>query len=255
MPMQWMPTHSVFSGTSWSSTSSADASHARRASPNEEMVMNLQRSCPPEMRARKHACARLVFGSTPESALALRPSAGRRQSARPEPIRPSWSIRKYSQLAAAALIVVLVGALVGRSECGIFGYRGGNDAPTAIPAAVAQVDATPAALGTPTVDGNSILWTLPFEGTNVEIGGTALSDGTLYRLIRSDEFTGVQAVDTATGTEKWRSEQEVARQRPGRKRERCLLAHRGRRYGARPAKRRSALEQRHADRSMVDGRC
>ena len=34
------------------------------------------------------------------------------------------------------------------------------------------------------------------------------ADGTLYRLIRSDEFTGVQAVDTATGTEKWRSVQE-----------------------------------------------
>jgi outer membrane protein assembly factor BamB len=129
---------------------------------------------------------------------------------RPEPIRPTWSIGKYSQLAAAALAVVLVGALVAALAGGIFDNRGGNEGLTAIPAAVAQVDATPAAIGTPTAANDSILWTLPSEGTNVEIGGTAVADGTLYRLIRSDEFTGVQAVDTATGTEKWRSAQEVS---------------------------------------------
>ncbi len=55
---------------------------------------------------------------------------------------------------------------------------------------------------------NGVLWTLPFSGSNVEIGATALSDGTLYRLIRSDDFTGVQAVDTTTGSEKWRSAEE-----------------------------------------------
>lgn len=181
-------------------------------SPNEEMVMNLQTFMSSGDGSAEERLRRLVFGSAPEPALATA-TAGSVDSVRPmpkprpEPIRPSWSIRRYSSLAAAALIVVLVGTLVAVQSAGIFS-RGGNDTPTAIPAAIAQLDATPAALGTPTVNNSATLWTLPFDGTNVEIGASAVSDGALYRLIRSDEFTGVQAVDTATGTEKWRSAQD-----------------------------------------------
>ncbi len=186
------------------------------SSANEEMVMNLRSLMSLEDEGAEARLRQLIFGSpgaagnpggAPEPALASGPARPMPIS-RPEPIRPTWSIRKYSQLAAAALAVMLVGALVAALAGGIFDNRGGNEGPTAIPAAVAQVDATPAALGTPTAANDSVLWTLPFEGTNVEIGGTALANGTLYRLIRSDQFTGVQAVDTATGTEKWRSAQQ-----------------------------------------------
>ncbi len=127
------------------------------SSPNEEMVMNLRSLMSPGDEGAEARLRRLVFGSAPEPALASGPARPAPVS-RPEPIRPSWSIRKYSQLAAAALIVMLVGALVAALSGGIFGNRGGNDAPTAIPAAIAQVDATPAALGTPRSP------TIPFSG-------------------------------------------------------------------------------------------
>ena len=176
------------------------------ASPNEEMVMNLQSLVSPQDEGAENRLRRLVFGTAPEPALATGPVRPR-PAPRPAPIRPTWSIRKYSQLAAAALAVLLVGAMVAALSGGFFGWGRDNVAPTAIPAAVAQIDATPAALASPTVANNGIVWTLPFAGTNVEVGASALADGTLYRLIRSDRFTGVQAVDTATGTEKWRSAQ------------------------------------------------
>lgn len=176
-------------------------------SPNEEMVMNLQSLVSPQDDGAENRLRRLVFGSTPEPTLVTGPIRPM-PAPRPEPIRPTWSIRKYSQLAAAALAVLLVGAMVAALSGGFFGWRRNNDSPTAIPAAIAQIEATPAALASPIVANNGIVWSLPFEGANVEIGASALADGALYRLIRSDQFTGVQAVDTATGTEKWRSEQE-----------------------------------------------
>jgi len=175
-------------------------------SPNEEMVMNLRPLMFPQDDGAETRLRRLVFGTAPEPAVAAA-LARPLPMPRPEPIRPSWSIRTYSRLAAAALAVVLVGALVAALSGGIVGNRGGNEGPTAIPAAVAQIDATPVALASPAVANNGIVWSLPFEGANVEIGASALADGILYRLIRSDQFTGVQAVDTTTGTEQWRSEQ------------------------------------------------
>lgn len=181
------------------------APHAA-TSPNEEMVMNLHSLLTPEDERAERRLRGLVFGTEPAPAMAggpVRPLP----IARPEPMRPSRSIRNYAHLAAAALIVVLVGALVAAQSTGFFGGRGGNDAPTAIPAAFVQPDATPAALASPIAATDGVLWTLPFAGTNVEIGASALADGTLYRLVRSNEFTGVQAVDTATGAERWRSAQ------------------------------------------------
>ncbi len=185
------------------------AAPRQAASPNETMVMTMQSLLSPGDDGAEDRLRRLVFGAAPEPVVVSGPVRPMPVS-RPEPIRPSWSIRKYTQLAAAALAVILVGALVAAQNAGFFGSRGGEDTPTAIPAAIAQLDATPATLASPTVSNDAILWTLPFDGTNVEVGATAFAGGTLYRLIRSDEFTGVQAVDTATGTEKWRSEQEWA---------------------------------------------
>ncbi len=185
----------------------AGNAHRAATSPNEEMVMNLHSLLTPRDEGAATRLRGLVFGTEPAAVVAsgpIRPLP----IARPEPIRPSRSIRSYAHLAAAALIVMLVGALVAAQSTGFFGGRGGNDAPTAIPAAFVQPDATPASLASPIAANNGVLWTLPFAGTNVEIGASALADGTLYRLIRSDEFTGVQAVDTATGTELWRSAQE-----------------------------------------------
>jgi outer membrane protein assembly factor BamB len=188
-----------------------DQNSRRAGTPEEEMVLTLQNTMaldnPSADGAADSRLRRLVFGSAPEAAAvtALAPALPKPKS---EPIRPSWSIRKYTQLVATALAVILVGAIVAAQNAGFFGSRGDTDTPTAIPAAIAQLDATPATLASPTMSIDAILWTLPFEGTNVEIGATTRAEGTLYRLIRSDEFTGVQAVDTTTGTERWRSEQE-----------------------------------------------
>lgn len=177
-------------------------------SPDEELVMNLQVLTPGQNAGAEQRLRQLVFGSAPEPL----PASGPMRPfplPRPEPARSGWSVRNLTSLAAAALLVVVIGALVAAQNGGWLGSGGEENNPTAIPAAVAQVDvdATPAALASPTVQ-NDLLWTLPFESTNVEVGATALSGGALYRLIRSDEFTGVQAVDTSTGTEKWRSAQE-----------------------------------------------
>lgn len=172
--------------------------------PEEELVMNLQQSLALDDSGAESRLQALVFGSAPHASATAAPMSVFPRP-KPEPTRPA---RHYAQWAAAALAVLLVGALVAAQNAGIFGSRGGNDAPTAIPAAVAQVDATPAALASPTTNDSAILWTLPFDGTNAEIGATALANGVLYRLIHSDEFTGVQAVDTATGAEQWRSDQD-----------------------------------------------
>ncbi len=181
----------------------------RPVSKNEEMVMNLQSLIAPGDDRAEARLRRLVLGTTPEPAMAAVP-ARPLPLPRPQPIRPARSIRDYSQLAAAALVVLIVGALVAAQNAGWFGPRANDDPPTAIPAAIAQSDATPAALASPVTNTSAVLWTLPFDGANVEIGASAIAGDTLYRLIRSDAFTGVQAVDTATGTERWRSEQEWA---------------------------------------------
>src|SRR5690349_9372925 len=111
----------------------------RAGSPDEDFVMHLQSLFAPSDVGAENRVRHLLFGASPERATSAGPIYAL-PAPRPEPIRPTWSIRRYSQLAAAALIVVLVGALVAAQSAGIFGSRGGNDTPTAIPAAVAQVD-------------------------------------------------------------------------------------------------------------------
>ncbi len=176
--------------------------------PDEELVMSFQNTMALDDPGAEHRLRRLVFGSAPAATTAGAPT-GVMPGPKPAPIRSARSILHHTRWAAAALAVILVGALVAAQNAGLFGFQRGDDTPTVIPAAIAQLDASPAALASPTVNDSAILWTLPFDGTNVEIGATALADSTLYRLIRSDDFTGVQAVDTVTGTEKWRSAQTL----------------------------------------------
>jgi hypothetical protein len=143
-----------------------DQNSRRAGTPEEEMVLTLQNTMalddPSADGAADSRLRRLVFGSAPEAAAvtALAPALPKPKS---EPIRPSWSIRKYTQLVATALAVILVGAIVAAQNAGFFGSRGDTDTPTAIPAAIAQLDATPATLASPTMSIDAILWTLPFE--------------------------------------------------------------------------------------------
>ena len=112
------------------------------------------------------------------------------------------------ELAAAAIIVIGLAATLGR------GWFGNDpETPTSLPAAALQGNGTPnpEPILVPTVEptvvpsGNmaGTLWTLPGDGDIVDFGGLLIEDDTIYRLIATSDFVGVQAIDGATGTVEW----------------------------------------------------
>jgi outer membrane protein assembly factor BamB len=63
--------------------------------------------------------------------------------------------------------------------------------------------ATPEATASP-ASGSALLWqTEPVENLN-SVGQAVVSDGAIYRLVYSNDFTGVEAFDTTTGDLRWR---------------------------------------------------
>jgi hypothetical protein len=126
------------------------------------------------------------------------------------PIEPPRRIRPMVvlELAAAAIIVIGLAATLGR------GWFGNDpETPTSLPAAALQGNGTPnpettqAPTVEPTVappgDMAGTIWVLPGDGDIVDFGGLLVEDETVYRLIATSDFVGVQAIDGAAGTVKW----------------------------------------------------
>src|SRR5688500_15670914 len=131
---------------------------------------------------------------------------------------PRRSIKPLILLEIAAVAALLIGiaAAIGSGM-----FSSDPDGPATIPAAALQDDgATPTSLpptvvppsgaeetweapssGTiePTVvPPDGLLWQLPPEGDSVELGGMAVHDGVIYRLLVMSGFAGVEAVDSAS---------------------------------------------------------
>ena len=48
------------------------------------------------------------------------------------------------------------------------------------------------------------VWALPWtQGESIDFGGMLVEDGTVYRLLATPSFVGVQAVDAENGTVQW----------------------------------------------------
>jgi outer membrane protein assembly factor BamB len=120
------------------------------------------------------------------------------------------------ELAAVAVIVLGLVAALNRGW-----FQNDPEPSTAVPAAILQDDSgsTPAtepeqtstpAPNTmePTVvppgDIPNTIWVLPgTEGESIDFGGLLVDDDTVYRLLATPSFVGVQAIDAETGTVRW----------------------------------------------------
>lgn len=149
------------------------------------------------------------------------------------PIEPPRRIRPMVilEMAAAAVIIIGLAAALGRGW-----FQNDPDPATAVPAAFVQGNGTatpetqpePTSTPLPTVvpertgqattpdssameptavpPGNipNTIWAIPgIEGENVELGGLLTEDDTVYRLLATPSFVGVQAIDAETGEMLW----------------------------------------------------
>jgi outer membrane protein assembly factor BamB len=137
------------------------------------------------------------------------------------------------ELAAAAVIILGLAAALNRGW-----FQGDPEPPTSVPAAALQGDSTatpetepeqtltplPTVVpdGEPTMvpdqgadmtmeptvmpPGNipNTIWSVPLpEGESLDFGGMLVDDDTVYRLLATSSFVGVQAVDAETGAVRW----------------------------------------------------
>ncbi|CAN5613409.1 hypothetical protein BH23CHL5_BH23CHL5_13240 [soil metagenome] len=118
--------------------------------------------------------------------------------------------QRLTLLRLAAVLCLALGLAYGVSTGWFSGDPG---TPSTIPAVSLQ-DET----GTPDVEmeatayaGAGFLWqvTLP-DGESVDFGGMAVHDGTVYRLLATSSFVGVEAVDSQTGTVRWKQNADLS---------------------------------------------
>lgn len=162
---------------------------------------------------------------------------------RPPVAFPTESVRRIRpmvilELAAVAVVILGLVAALNRGW-----FQSDPEPPTAVPAAILQDDSTPTPANepeqTPTPTANTLeptvvpdtaseqtptpvpmgsmeptvvppgnipntVWALPWtEGESIDFGGLLVDDDTVYRLLATSSFVGVQAVDAETGTVKW----------------------------------------------------
>ena len=120
------------------------------------------------------------------------------------------------ELAAAAVIILGLVAALNRGW-----FQNDPEPPTLVPAAALQDDSAstpetePEQTATPvpntmepTVappgDIPNTIWAVPLpEGESMDFGGLLVDDDTVYRLLATPSFVGVQAVDAETGAVRW----------------------------------------------------
>lgn len=120
--------------------------------------------------------------------------------------------RRTSRLASAFSIALLFAVIAATAFVAINTGNDGSDTPTASSALIGPTPTVPIVVvgaSTPTPGYSGIKWVAPPpDNGDVELGGIASANSSVYRLISSESFTGVQALRASDGSILWESPTE-----------------------------------------------